>query len=97
MSDWVIAVVGVVASSSLLDTLLRIISGRKTTRIDNAVTLANQAMQQAVEARQEAAAAHGAVNKLRTQLYPHQRWDQLAHREALKSDPEFPPPPEISI
>lgn len=104
MTDWTLAIIGLVAGSSVLDTLIRLVSGRKTTKIDNATTLANQAMEQASEARHEAASAraeaagaHEAVNNIRRQLYPHQRWDQMAHKKALEADPEFPPPPDLSI
>lgn len=34
---------------------------------------------------------------LRQEIYPHRAWDDQAYRKALESDPNYPPPPPLSI
>lgn len=37
------------------------------------------------------------LEEIRHSLYPHQQWDLKAHRTALMTDPDFPPPPDLGI
>lgn len=66
-------------------------------RIDSAMLIAQNALAQSTSTQTRMDRQEEDIREFRRQLYPHQRWDALAHAEALKSDPDFPAPPDLFI
>lgn len=97
-------IVSILAGSNVLVAIVLAVANRQKRGADTASELARNALAQVdslqqrndkMEKRQDE--VEDEVRRFRASLFPHQGWDLKAHKEALKSDPDFPPPPELVI
>ena len=107
----VLVVLGTIVSSTAAAALVTVWFNRNKTasetdvnhataeraRIDSAMLVAQNALAQSTSAQTRLDRQEEDIREFRRQLFPHQRWDALAHAEALKSNPDFPAPPDLFI
>jgi hypothetical protein len=98
------AILTLLVGSDILQVLASLWATRRKRGADTASELAKNALAQVTSLQERYGAMERKydsleedIRKFREALYPHQRWDMLAHKEALKSDPNFPSPPELFI
>lgn len=72
-------------------------TGRKEQNANLHEKLALSAIERMDRAERKIDEMERAWHKLREEIYHHIAWDDLAYRKALEADPEFPPPPPLSI
>jgi hypothetical protein len=104
MTPVVVTVVGLILGSSVLNTIVTIAGNRRKTdaetrvhEADAATTIATNALSQVTSIQGRLDRAEGRIDQFQKALFPHQAWDAKAHKKALEVDPNFPPPPDLTL
>lgn len=61
------------------------------------IQLATSALERMDRAERKIDEMEGEWNQLRSEIYPHRAWDARAYQTALLVNPDFDPPPALTI